>query len=845
MTLLQKLLLGCLVGSSVAAWAAAGAESALTLSADIAPRSLTEALAAFGRQTGLQLIYVSGIAEAQHSKGARAGLAASAALTQLLEGTGLTFEFLNARTVRIYSAPTVVPTLSASSAPPAHSAERHSASHAFGLEEVVVTGTRGQEPLRKVPIDMAVWSQADLEASGVKGISEIASLTPSARFDMTPEVGSGAITYLSIRGVSDRNTSVTGLYLEDTPIPPAIGYTFLRSFPFTFDLDRVEILRGPQLQLFGEGNQGGAVRVIFNPPSLSTFSALADSELAVPARGEIGYEAGVALGGPVVRDVLGFRVSAWSRSDGGNVDRIDPFTGATVDHNANHVQSTSVRGALTIAPTEAVRISPSLTYTSYDLHDSPFFDAELSNVGAGQLRNGALVRQSYDDTFYVGALKVTASLGAVDLSAVSSYFHRTGAFVNDLTGAFDWGSPLGPGVPVDYSDAAAQQFVFRQQTFMQELRFTSADPNATLTWDAGAFYSGESARQPQHITAAQGLPGLVFPGPVDLANTAVTSQTRLATFGEVLVRMSRHLTVSAGVHTERTHFDAVTELAPIVSSAGHDSAVLPRFGLSYQANERELIYLTVAKGYGSGRSWAFILPCLDEPPAALATDTLWSYEVGAKSGLLDGRVQLDTGIFHMVWNNSGQGYPALATSPCNTSHLGTPGAAASNGFDLSARALVGTHVKVDLALAYTDAYYTQTLIEGGVVVVRQGEAVGTVPHVVSPWNVTASVEYTVALPLDVTVDLRAEDIFRSRNPGPFVNDNPGFYDPGDRPDPSTNLVNLRATLRRARYGVALFVNNAFDAQPTLLWKTAAPGIPPFLATTPRPRTFGLSVSWRY
>ncbi len=843
MTLLRRLLLLCLMESCVAV-TASGADTAATLSANIGPQPVAEALAAFGRQTGLQLIYVSTIVEALQSKGARAGLTASEALAQLLEGTGLRFEFLNPRTVRIFPAPAVLPTAVASLPAPQHSMQRATASGAPALEEVTVTARRREEALNAVPINMVVWSRDNLTASGVKGISEIASLTPSMRFDMTPDIGPGTVSFLSIRGVSDRNASMTGLYLDDTPIPPGIGYTYLRSFPFIFDLDRVEILRGPQLQLFGEGNQGGAVRFIFNEPSLSTFSALAEGELAIPARGDMSYEAGAALGGPVVRDVLGFRVSAWSRWDGGYVDRIDPFTGATVDHNANHVQSTSVRGALTIAPTEAVRISPSVTYNSYDLHDSPVFFTNLSNVGAGQLRNGMLLRQPYDDTFYLGALKVTASLGAVDLSAVSSYFYRTGFVLSDNTNSFDWGSPLGPGFPIDYSDAVAVQLDLRQQTFMQELRLTSADPNATLTWDAGAFYSSQSARQPQHLTAAHGFPG-VFPGPVDIANTAVASQTRLATFGEVSVRMSNHLTVSAAVHTEHTHYDAVTELAPIVSSAGHDSAVLPRFGLSYQANERELLYLTVAKGYGSGGLWAFFISCPGEAPAPIGTDTLWSYEVGTKSGLLDGRVQLDTGIFHIVWNNSGPGYPAPATSPCNTAYLGTPGAVASNGFDLSARALVGTHVKVDLALAYTDAHYTKTLIEDGVVVVRQGEAVGPLPHVVAPWTVTGSVEYTVALPRDATVELRAEDIYRSHNPGPFVNDNPGFYGSIGWADPSTNVVNLRATLRRTSYDVAFFVNNARDEQPLLLHKSEGAEIFPFLATTFRPRTFGLSASWRH
>jgi iron complex outermembrane receptor protein len=359
--------------------------------------------------------------------------------------------------------------------------------------------------------------------------------------------------------------------------------------------------------------------------------------------------------------------------------------------------------------------------------------------------------------------------------------------------------------------------------------------------NAAASDAGAHLRRPD-----LGLPGL-FPGPVNLQNTAVSGQTRLGTFGEVSLRVMKRLTVSAGVHSERTHYHAVTELAPILRSEGADSGVMPRFGLSYQAEERELLYLTVAKGYGSGGLWALLLECPGQPPAPIGIDTLWSYEVGAKSGLLDGRVQLDTGIFHIAWHN-GQGYQLSNSNvgPCNSGYLGDPGAAASNGFDVAARALVGSHVEVGLALAYTDARYTRTLTGNGVVIARKGEAVGSyVPHVVSPWNVTASVDYKVAV-RDTIADLRAEDIFRSRNPGPFKEDEPAsaYYTPGNQPDPSINLLNLSATLRWASYDVALFVNNALDAQPVIMRCCTYPVFNGTTATTLRPRTVGLSACWR-
>jgi len=824
----------------------------MKLSADIGPRPVTEALAAFGRQTGLQLIYVSTIAESQQSKGARAGLTASEALAQLLNGTGLTFEFLNARTVRVFPAVSVVPTAAVSAAVPVHASRRSIVPSELALEEVTVTARRREEEQGRVPISMIVWSQEDLQASSVTSIDQIAYMTPSLQLDTYGELGGGALTNLTIRGVNDRTAPMIGLYLDDTPIPGAFGFTHLRAFPFPFDVQRIEVLRGPQLQLFAEGNQAGAVRYVFNQPSLSEFAGFTEGEVAATQRGDMSYEAGVAVGGPIVRDVIGFRVSAWGRSDGGFIDRIDPFTEAVVEHDANHLSSTSVRAALTLAPSDIVLITPAFTYSSFDQHDSPFFFADISNLNGGPLRNGSLLRQPDYDTLYLGSLKITVTLGGVDLSSLSSYYHHNAATLLDLTGGFDFGGPLGPGYPLNYGDVVAAHHASRQDTFMQELRLASADPNAVFTWDAGVFYSSDRIHDAEQFTApaelaaeiSAGLP----PGPVHLQNTALKSQTRLAALGELALRVTQRLTVSAGLHGERTHYDAVTELPPIVRSAGADAALLPRFALSYQAAEHELLYVTAAKGYGSGGFWPLFVECPGYAPAPIAMETLWSYEAGAKSGLLNGRLQLDGGIFHMVWNNT-QGITNATPYPdsCTMVYFATPGAATSNGFDLAAQARPSANIRLGLALAYTDSFYRGALTDSGAVITRRGEATGSLPHVIAPWNITAWVNYSRALAPGLSAELRAEDIFRGRNPGPFQNDDPTSvnYGPGSQPDPSTNLVNLRATLHWMSYETALYVKNALDAQPPIQRTIYGPVYPPITATTFRPRTVGLSASWRF
>jgi hypothetical protein len=424
---------------------------------------------------------------------------------------------------------------------------------------------------------------------------------------------------------------------------------------------------------------------------------------------------------------------------------------------------------------------------------------------------------------------------------VSSYFHRSEDFLLDNT----------PVVPVTYSDAVGAQRLVQQEIFMQELRLRSTDPGASLAWDIGAFYSAKNLRDTEILTGPLDTYSLWLDGSY-YTDTARTHQNRFAAFGDVSVRLAEGLTLNVGLHSEHANVTTTTEAPPPSTTAGTDSALLPQLRLSYQATAHELLYFTAAKGYGTGGTWVLLSGECAQPPARIGEDTLWSYEAGAKSGLLDGHLQLDAGVFHMLWNNSGPGYDAQTfpsnSLSCNAFYLGTPGPATSNGFDVTVRALAGTHVRASLAVAYTDARYTHTVTQGGVDVVRQGEAVGVLPYVVSPWNVTASVEYSVPLSGGAVGVLRAENIFHSRNPGPFQNDDPASsnYTPDYAPDPSTNLLNLRAAFQRPSYDVALFVNNALDTRPTIM-KTCCNIYPGTMlnATTFRPRTVGLSASWHF
>ena len=401
------------------------------------------------------------------------------------------------------------------------------------LEEIVVTATRRSEALSKVPISVMAINQESMDARGIKDFQDIARFTPGITIENT---GTNAI---SIRGISSSGgAGTTGIYLDDTPIQMrSLGFNPDDSLPKTFDLDRVEVLRGPQGTLFGAGSEGGTVRYILAAPKLHGSSTYLRSELSTTMGGQPSYELGVAHGTTLIEGTLGIRASAWYRNDGGWIDRVDPTTRAVTERAANHADAYMLRFAAAWQPTLSLTFTPSIIYQNSNKHDESTYWPAYSNPAAGHFNNATPERLPVLDKYYLPALKIELNLAHSQIIASTSFYSRdeTTAYqgtVYDLAYYQSLGFPGNPNSgglscgatsvatipPCDWyplidgnglhlpkgfgNYQSANSIANTQRSWTQEVRWQSTDDSSRWRWTVGAFWQQSKERSIEQLTDA-------------------------------------------------------------------------------------------------------------------------------------------------------------------------------------------------------------------------------------------------------------------------------------------------------------------------------------------------------
>ena len=243
------------------------------------------------------------------------------------------------------------------------------------LGEITVTATRHVDTVDKVPLSITALTEKALEAQSINTLQDVTRSVPGLTLRYTDNNALNP----EIRGiVSTDGAPTTGVYLDDTALQKRSGGGLTvgngTPFPPLFDLERIEVLRGPQGTLFGGSSEGGTIRFITPPPSLTTYSVYTKAEAGVMEGGTPSYEGGLAVGGPIIDNELGFRVSVYDRHIGGDLDHVNQYTEQTTYENSNYDDTRLFRGAVAWEATDAIKITAATLWSKDENNDaSPFW----------------------------------------------------------------------------------------------------------------------------------------------------------------------------------------------------------------------------------------------------------------------------------------------------------------------------------------------------------------------------------------------------------------------------------------------------------------------------------------
>jgi iron complex outermembrane recepter protein len=786
------------------------------------------------------------------------------------------------------------------------------------MTEVTVTASRREESLSKVPISVSAYTQDSMDIKGIKDIDDVARYTPGIKTDV------GQSNQISIRGIASTGGSgTTGIYIDDVPIQiRELGFNADDALLKIFDLDRVEVLRGPQGTLFGAGSEGGTVRYITTQPSLTKSSIYAKAETAYTQGGAMSYEAGVAAGTPVIDGVLGVRASAWYRRDGGWIDRIDPTTLSIVDPNANHDDTTVLRLAALWQPTEALKITPSIFYQHRARNDVTIYWPQYSNPDKNQFVSANPTGRSEPDKFYLPSVTVDADLGFAHLISTTAYFHRDeiSGYDGTLYNLGYYQSLLTPDPPIldgagihlppelqNYRSPASVNN--QQRNFSQELRLQSSDPNARILWTAGAFFSInrqsslEEIHDPMADTFFNYYTGdtiaayfgtdlnpdgtSVLPMGDSYFNRLVSHDRQIAGFGEVTFGLTDTLKFTAGLRVSKTSF-SIESLSGGPQNGGDrpgaasnsQTPVTPKASVQWQATPNDMYYFTYAKGFrmGGGNpsipydstfqdptvgcTQDFINEGIKAPPSTYKSDTVQSFELGAKNNIQN-RVSLASSVYYIKWNDiQGNVVPPI----CQIQYTDNLGNAVSWGFDLQANIRATDALTLDATFGYTNARFTKDGFPTGAVIssdtpplVANGDAIGGpngtgTGYSIPPYSATVGAEYRFGvLQHDAFVRLDYEYTAGDKWVHPSQDPATSQYD-------STGMMLGRQTFMSFRTGtnfgewlVSFFVDNLTDSHTILNYNhqtnsddiNGNPISPAYRYITIRPRTFGITATYRH
>ena len=580
------------------------------------------------------------------------------------------------------------------------------------LQEVVVTAERRSESLQDVPAAITALSGEMLDELHLQGNADLAQRVPSLAFDV---LSPGEST-LSIRGLGTSYglEPAVSYYLNETPLDVRTdGYTGAPDIDF-FDVDRVEVLRGPQGTLYGSSSMGGAIRVLTAQPNFSAFAVNAEVGGSVMDGGGVGYLAKSAVNIPLSSN-LAVRVVGGYEYVPGYVNRVipgdfgdpHPTNDLLVQRRTNDAELTNGRIIVTWKPTDALTITPSLVFSQIRAGNNSQYYTNLPDF-----TTAAYYPSPQSSRLTVGNLLLTYELGFAEfLSSTSSLSHDVDTCA-DFTLFFANLAPL-YGLPYPPNTPGTDCLTSSNPGFTQEFRLTSPT-DQPLRWVAGAFFSHDRQHSVEMTDSAAFADAI---GQTDGSNLYTFNQSvvdqQAAVFADLTYKVSSKFELTAGdrYYELRDSLENVQTGAfagssqPLVHAKASGNS--PRFVISYHPLSDALLYATAAKGYRPGG------PNVGLPSNIGCTltnayqplydpDSVWNYELGAKTEFLQRRLAVNVAAYRIDWTNVQQ---AVTDPGCGSIFVANVGSARSKGVEAEINFKVIPELLVSVSGSYTDALY--------------------------------------------------------------------------------------------------------------------------------------------
>lgn len=684
------------------------------------------------------------------------------------------------------------------------------------LEEIVVTAQKRAEAIQDIPMSVTALSTSDIELSNATTIEDLQFKVPGLSL---VSFNAGQQQY-QLRGISsNQGLPTVGLYVDEMPINtdlananPSID---LR------DLDRVEVLRGPQGTLYGEGSMGGTIKYVTTSPRLDRYEGSVGAEYAFVTDGSPNWEVSGVANLPVVEDVFGIRLVASYTTVGGWIDNVpldskDDNSGSTLNFRGKALW----------------QVTDSTTASLLFLHSE--LDADGANYSVDDRTSFARVPTPIEDKSDMFNLVLTHDADSITLLSSTGYIDRGADFGVDLTPAFlpflEAPPPFGFGVPAGTITGIGGVSSTDFKILTQELRLSSSGEDR-LRWTAGLYYRDYEAttnivtyENPVPIADVLGIPGFQL-----LTTDTTDTSTAWAVFGEATYAFSPEweLTLGARYYEDDRSRDSTSSTfgsASVDQDSNTFDTFNPKIALLYRIGERSSVYANVAKGFRSGgfnnQSAGLGVPV----PPTYDPESLWTYEIGGVANLGAGQLLLQWDVYYNDWKDV-QTFVMLQGLPITI--LGNGGKASGFGADLQATYLPTDALEITGTIGWSDMEYKST---------TEDHLPGDPMDFVAPLTGALTATYNFSLGDNLRSFLRGELQYTDKFQVTIRN-----FLPEPVYSEARTLVRLAYGLGKGAWDAQLFVNNLLDED-----KIAMPAYGSLAEPIrTQPRTIGVNFTYRY